>query len=55
MGAEGRLTATSRYSWGNVAAELEAFYLELRGEARRPLVPHALPHARTEREAPAPV
>ena len=35
MGAEGRMTATTRYSWGNVAAELEAYYLELRGESHR--------------------
>jgi phosphatidylinositol alpha-mannosyltransferase len=32
MGAEGRITATTRYSWTNVAAELETYYLELRGE-----------------------
>jgi glycosyltransferase involved in cell wall biosynthesis len=32
MGAEGRITATTRCSWTNVAAELEAYYLELRGE-----------------------
>ena len=55
MGAEGRLTATTRYSWSSVAAELEAYYLELRGEARRPRVPHALPDACPQREAPAPV
>ena len=32
MGAEGRVTATTRYAWSSVAAELEAYYLELRGE-----------------------
>jgi glycosyltransferase involved in cell wall biosynthesis len=32
MGGEGRITATTRYSWSNVAAELEAYYRELRGE-----------------------
>jgi glycosyltransferase involved in cell wall biosynthesis len=32
MGAEGRVTATTRYAWSNVAAELETYYLELRGE-----------------------
>jgi phosphatidylinositol alpha-mannosyltransferase len=36
MGAESRITATTRYSWGNVAAELEAYYLELRGELPPP-------------------
>lgn len=36
MGAEGRMTATARYSLGNVAAELEAYYLELRGELPPP-------------------
>ena len=54
MGAEGRLTATARYSWSNVAAELEAFYLELRGEARRPL-DRAASRTPPQREAPAPV
>jgi len=42
MDAEGRITATTRYSWSNVAAELEMYYLELRGELpsdrHRPLV-----------------
>ena len=42
MGAEGRVTATTRYSWNSVAAELEAYYLELRGE---------LPRARAARRA----
>jgi hypothetical protein len=51
MGSEGRITATTRYSWGSVAAELEAYYLELRGEVPAPL---AVP-ARDQREAPAPV
>jgi phosphatidylinositol alpha-mannosyltransferase len=37
MGAEGRVTATTRYAWSSVAAELEAYYLELRGELRVPL------------------
>jgi phosphatidylinositol alpha-mannosyltransferase len=32
MGAEGRVTATTRYAWSSVAAELEAYYLDLRGE-----------------------
>ena len=35
MGAEGRVTATTRYSWVSVAAELEAYYRELRGERAR--------------------
>ncbi|HEY3612083.1 MAG TPA: glycosyltransferase family 4 protein [Gaiellales bacterium] len=35
MGAEGRRTATGRYAWSAVAAELEAYYLELRGETPR--------------------
>ena len=54
MGSEGRVTATTRYSWGNVAAELEAYYLELRGE----LPARAAAAAGAERdphEAPAPV
>ncbi len=34
MGDEGRRTAVARYSWRSVAGELEAFYLELRGESR---------------------
>ena len=55
MGAEGRLTATARYSWRNVAAELEAYYLELRGETGTPLAPQAVLQALPEREAPAPV
>ena len=33
MGAEGRHTATTRYSWHRVAAELESYYSELRGDA----------------------
>jgi phosphatidylinositol alpha-mannosyltransferase len=37
MGAEGRHTATSRYSWHRVAAELETYYGELRGERPSPL------------------
>jgi glycosyltransferase involved in cell wall biosynthesis len=54
MGAAGRLTATSLYSWGTVAAQLEAYYLELRGETPAPLLPpRARPHP--EREAPTPV
>jgi phosphatidylinositol alpha-mannosyltransferase len=36
MGAAGRRTATARYAWSRVAAELETYYLELRGEAPRP-------------------
>ena len=55
MGAEGRRTATARYSWRNVAAELEAYYLELRGETGTPLAPQAVLQALPEREAPAPV
>jgi phosphatidylinositol alpha-mannosyltransferase len=53
MGAEGRLTATTRYAWSSVAAELEAYYLELRGEAPPPLEARSAPVARTQREAPA--
>jgi glycosyltransferase involved in cell wall biosynthesis len=53
MGAEGRLTATARYSWGHVAAELEAYYLELRGETAAPFTEAAT--ALPDREAPAPV
>ena len=37
MGAEGRHTATTRYSWHRVAAELESYYSELRGERPSPL------------------
>jgi phosphatidylinositol alpha-mannosyltransferase len=44
MGAEGRITATTRYSWNNVAAELEAYYLELRGELRADEGAPAHPH-----------
>jgi phosphatidylinositol alpha-mannosyltransferase len=55
MGAEGRLTATARYSWGSVAAELEDYYLELRGEARVPLEPPAILDSPPQREAHAPV
>jgi phosphatidylinositol alpha-mannosyltransferase len=55
MGAEGRLTATARYSWGSVAAELEDYYLELRGEARVPLAPPAILDSPPQREAHAPV
>jgi hypothetical protein len=55
MGAEGRLTATARYAWGNVAAQLEAYYLELRGETGPPLLPQAEPQLVPEREAPTPV
>ena len=52
MGAEGRITATTRYSWSNVAAELETYYLELRGEL--PPVPATGPAAADPlREAPA--
>ena len=53
MGAEGRMTATTRYSWGNVAAELETYYLELRGELPAPVAADAA--ARPADEAPAPV
>jgi glycosyltransferase involved in cell wall biosynthesis len=52
MGAEGRLTATTRYAWSNVAAELEAYYLELRSETPASLEP--LP-SRQAREAAAAV
>jgi glycosyltransferase involved in cell wall biosynthesis len=54
MGAEGRVTATTRYSWNNVAAELETYYLELRGELPSH---HDTPYglARARHEAPAPV
>ena len=34
MAAEGRRTAVERYSWRSVARQLEAYYRELRGEAR---------------------
>ena len=34
MGAEGRHTATTRYSWHRVAGELETYYSELRGDHR---------------------
>jgi glycosyltransferase involved in cell wall biosynthesis len=54
MGAEGRITATARYSWGNVAAELETYYLELRGELP-PRAPGPAGTTRDPREAPAPV
>jgi hypothetical protein len=54
MGAEGRRTATERYAWSNVAAELERYYLELRGEAAGALAPPAAP-LRQPQEAPAPV
>ena len=37
MGAEGRHTATTRYSWHRVAAELETYYSELRGDRPSPL------------------
>ncbi len=53
MGAEGRITATTRYSWSNVAAELETYYLELRGELAAQ--PRAAAAERDQREAPAPV
>jgi phosphatidylinositol alpha-mannosyltransferase len=54
MGAEGRITATTRYSWVNVAAELETYYQELRGELpAQAAVPAAA--AREPHEAPAPV
>ncbi len=54
MGAEGRLTATTRYSWTNVAAELETYYLELRGELPAPPAGDELPEQ--ERDVtPAPV
>jgi phosphatidylinositol alpha-mannosyltransferase len=53
MGAEGRLTATTRYAWSSVAAALEAYYLELRGEAPSPLEPRSAPVTRPQREAPA--
>ena len=53
MGAEGRVTATTRYAWRGVAAELEAHYLELRGEGTPGLEPHATAARATE--APAPV
>jgi D-inositol-3-phosphate glycosyltransferase len=55
MGAEGRLTATARYAWSSVAAELEDYYLELRGERPPARRPRAIPDAEPEREAPAPV
>jgi phosphatidylinositol alpha-mannosyltransferase len=51
MGAEGRVTATTRYSWTSVAAELEAYYLELRGE-RHPRDTGTVPD---RRRAAAPV
>ena len=54
MGDEGRLTATTRYSWSRVAAQLEAYYLELRGE-RAPQPAAAACAERDQREAPAPV
>ena len=53
MGAEGRVTATTRYSWVSVAAELEAYYLELRGEL--PAQAPRRPAERDPHEAPAPV
>lgn len=53
MGAAGRLTATTRYAWSSVAAALEAYYLELRGEAPSPLEPRSAPVTRPQREAPA--
>jgi D-inositol-3-phosphate glycosyltransferase len=54
MGAEGRRTATARYAWSSVAAELERYYLELRGEL--PPVAAAPPAlARQPQETPAPV
>ena len=34
MGEAGRRTAVTRYSWRSVAAQLEAYYRELRGESR---------------------
>jgi glycosyltransferase involved in cell wall biosynthesis len=52
MGAEGRVTATTRYAWSSVAAELEAYYLELRGETPPSL---ELPVTAQPREAAAPV
>jgi phosphatidyl-myo-inositol alpha-mannosyltransferase len=58
MGAAGRRTATARYAWSRVAAELEAYYLELRGEAPRPAPapPTRGLQSDPERdEAPAPV
>jgi phosphatidylinositol alpha-mannosyltransferase len=39
MGAEGRRTATARYAWGAVAAQLESHYLELRGGSPQALAP----------------
>ena len=53
MGAEGRVTATTRYAWRGVAAELEAYYLELRGEVPSGLEPDA--NAARATEAPAAV
>jgi phosphatidylinositol alpha-mannosyltransferase len=58
MGAAGRRTATARYAWSSVAAELEAYYLELRGEAPLPAPAPRLRglHAQTQpHEATAPV
>jgi hypothetical protein len=52
MGAEGRVTATTRYALSNVATELEAHYLELRGELP---VSVELGVAVQVGEAPAPV
>ena len=54
MGAEGRVTATTRYSWVSVAAELEVYYQELRGELpARSAAPAGA--ERDPHEAPAPV
>jgi glycosyltransferase involved in cell wall biosynthesis len=53
MGAEGRVTATTRYSWVSVAAELEAYYQELRGEVPAQPAPAGAEH--DPDEAPAPV
>jgi gentisate 1,2-dioxygenase len=40
MGAEGRHTAVGRYAWHRVAAALESYYAELRGD---PVAPQARP------------